>query len=294
MKTEKNILIAFLLNLLFSIIEFFGGLFTGSISILSDSFHDTIDAISIGISYVLEKKSKKKPNDNYTYGYIRFSVIGSVITTVLLLGGSIVVIYESFKRLFNPVIINHNGMIIIAIFGVFINTIATYFTSRGKSLNQKSVNLHMLEDVLGWIVVLIGSILIKFTNINILDSILSILVAFFIFYHALKNMKEILDLFLEKTPADININELKIHLINIDGVVDIHHLHVRSIDGYNNFITLHVVVDKYSSDIKRNIKEELKEHGISHSTIELELKDEQCNEKECKIELNEVHDHHHH
>ena len=294
MKTEKNILIAFLLNLSFSVFELFGGLFTGSIAILSDSVHDIGDAMSIGLSYVLEKKSKKKPDNIYTYGYIRYSVIGSIITSTILLTGSIFVIYEAVKRLINPQEINYNGMIIISIIGVLVNTLAALATKEGNSLNQKSVNLHMLEDVLGWVVVLIGSILIKFTNITYIDAILSIGVALFILRHAARNIKEVLDLFLEKTPENIDIEELKHHLKEINGIIDIHHIHIRSIDGYNNFMTLHAVVKKYDSEIKKQIKEELEEHGICHSTIELELENEECKNKTCKLEHHEHHHHHHH
>lgn len=295
MKTEKNILVAFILNITFSIFELFGGIFTGSIAILSDSLHDIGDALSIGIAYLFEKKSKKKPDYKYTYGYVRYSVMGSIITTIILLVGSVFVIYESIKRLINPTPINYDGMILFAIFGVLVNTLAAYYTREGDSLNQKSVNLHMLEDVLGWIVVLIGSILMKFTNISYIDPILSIAVATFIFISAFKNIKLIVELFLEKTPQNVNIDEIKEHLLKIDGVDDVHHIHVRSIDGYNNFATLHVVVDEYNYQLKNKIKEELKEHNIGHSTIEMELKNEKCDEENCEIDMeNSEHHHHHH
>lgn len=293
MKTEKNILVAFLLNISFSIIELFGGLLTGSIAILSDSVHDLGDALSIGISYFLEKKSKKERNKTYTYGYIKYSVMGSIITTTILLVGSVFVIYESIKRLINPVNINYDGMLILSIFGVIVNFFAAYFTKEGDSLNQKAVNLHMLEDVLGWIVVLIGSILMKFTDIKIIDSILSLIVAVFILYNAFMNLKKVLDIFLEKTPSNINIDELKQHILSIKGVKDIHHIHIRSIDGYNSVGTFHITVEKYSEKIKDEIKEELEEHGIGHSTIEIELENEKCHDKDCEIKPNKVHHHHH-
>lgn len=295
MKTEKNILIAFVLNVTFSSFELVGGLFTGSIAILSDSLHDIGDALSIGISYFLEKKSKKEADEKHTYGYIRYSVLGSIITTVILLVGSTFVIFESISRLFHPVEVNYNGMIIFAIFGVIVNTLATYVTREGDSLNQKSVNLHMLEDVLGWIVVLIGSILMRFTNITYIDSILSIGVSLFIFVSAFSNMKSIVDLFLEKAPSNVDIDHVKKHILEIKGVEGVHHIHVRSIDGVNNFATLHVVVNKYSHEIKETIKEELVEHNIAHSTVELELVGEDCSDKKCHIESHvEGHHHHHH
>ena len=294
MKTEKNILIAFILNLSFAVFELLGGFFTGSIAILSDAVHDVGDALSIGISYFLERKSRKKPDKNHTYGYIRYSVIGSVITTVILLVGSSFVFIESIKRLSNPVEINYNGMILIALFGVVINFLASYATRDGDSLNQKAVNLHMLEDVLGWVVVLLGSILMRFTNISVIDPILSIGVAIFIFIHALKNLKEIVDVFLEITPKGIDIDEIKKHIKKIPGVIDVHHIHIRSIDGYNNFATLHVVVDKYNEKVKKEVRSELQEHGVGHSTIELELENEDCHETYCDLEAIKVERHHHH
>lgn len=296
MKTQKNILIAFILNLVFSIFELLGGIFTNSVAIISDSIHDLGDAISIGISYFLEKKSNNKPDNKYTYGYARYSILGALITTTILTIGSITVIYGAIGRILNPVQINYDGMIIFAIFGVIINFCAAYMTREGDSINQKSVNLHMLEDVLGWIVVLIGSILMKFTDINLIDSLMSIGVAIFILFHSLKNFKEILDLFLIKLPKNINIDEIKTHLNKFEGIKDIHHMHVWSIDGTHNYATMHIKTEL--SDVKKlkdSIKEELKEHGISHTTIEIEGIDEICNEKNCEISTDEnSHLHHHH
>ena len=292
MKSEKNILIAFILNISFSAFELFGGLLTNSVAILSDSLHDLGDAISIGISYFMERKSKKKADNKYTYGYIRYSVLGGVITTTILLVGSILVIISAIRRLIKPVEINYSGMIIIAIIGVVLNFIAAYVTKDGESINQKSVNLHMLEDVLGWIVVLIGAIIMNFTDVKIIDPIMSIGVAIFILYNSLKNLKKVLDLFLVKTPNDIDIEELKNHLLEIKDVEDIHHIHVWSIDGYNNYATMHIVSKaKNISKVKKDIREELEEHNICHSILETE--EEICDDKECHIKLRE-HSHHHH
>lgn len=294
MKTDKNILIAFILNICFSIFEFIGGIVTNSVAIISDAVHDFGDATSIGLSYFLEKKSKRKPDNKFTYGYIRYSIIGAFITTTILIVSSIFVIYSSFDRLLNPVLINYNGMIIFALFGIITNFIATYFTKGGSSLNQKSVNLHMLEDTLGWIIVFIGSIIMKFTNALFIDSILSIGLSLFIFINATKNFKVIIDLFLEKTPNTISIDELKKHLLKIKGIKDIHHIHVWSIDGNNNYATMHIVVNsKEHKIIKDNVREELKKHQICHVTIEIEDKDEECSSVNCKVD-SKLTTHHHH
>ena len=294
MKTQKNILIAFILNLSFSIFEFFGGIFTKSVAILSDSIHDLGDALSIGISYFLERKSKKKADKKYTYGYIRYSVLGGVITTTILLIGSILVIINAIQRFINPVEINYNGMMIFAVVGVVLNFLAAYVTREGDSINQKSVNLHMLEDVLGWVVVLIGAIIMNFTDIKIIDPIMSIGVALFILINALKNLKRVLDLFLEETPDNVDIDELKEHLLKIKDVEDIHHIHVWSIDGFNNYATMHIVTKSEDvKNVKKEIREELAEHNICHAILETE--DEVCDDVECNIEFhNEGHHHHHH
>ena len=295
MKTEKNILIAFLLNLAFSLFELFGGFFTNSVAIISDAIHDFGDSISIGISYFLEKKSKKKPDNRYTYGYTRYSILGAVITNTILITGSSLVIVNAIERIIKPIEINYNGMIILAVFGASINFLAAYFTKDGDSLNQKAVNLHMLEDVLGWIVVLIGAIAMKFTNINVIDSILSIGVAIFILIHALKSFKKILDLFLTKAPNDVNIEHLKEHLLKIDDVIDVHHIHIWSMDGFNNYATMHLVTKTEDiKKLKQEVREELEEHGINHVTIELEDGTYDCDEKECEVKTNNKHSHHHH
>ncbi|MBO5715935.1 MAG: cation transporter, partial [Clostridia bacterium] len=293
MKTERNILIAFVLNLAFSIFEFIGGAITGSVAIVSDAVHDIGDAMSIGASYFLEKKSKKQPDDTYTYGYARYSVMGGVITTFILLFGSVAVIYNAVLRIINPVEINYDGMIIFAIVGAVVNLAAAYFTREGDSINQKAVNLHMLEDVLGWVVVLVGAIVMRFTDIKIIDPIMSIGVAIFIFINAIRNLKEVINLFLEKLPAHLRINEIKEHICEIEGVASIHHIHIWSMDGQSNYATMHVVCTGEQQEIKRKIREELKEHGISHVTLELENEGEECGEENCHVEHSHSGGHHH-
>lgn len=294
MKTEKKILIAFFLNLTFSIFEFFGGLFTGSVAIISDSVHDIGDAASIGVSYFLEKKSRRQPDERFTYGYVRYSVLGGVVTTLILIIGSILVAYNAIKRIVDPSEINYNGMIVFAIVGVCVNFCAALFTRDGDSLNQKAVNLHMIEDILGWLVVLIGAIIMRFTDFSIIDPLMSLGVALFIFINAIKNLKEAVDLFLEKTPANVNISKIKEHLCEIDGVIDIHHLHIWSIDGQNNYATMHVVTVGDTHKIKQTVREELAEHGIGHVTLELEAEGEDCYEYQCHIKSKSLSGHHHH
>ena len=294
MKTKSKIFVAFLLNLFFSVFEFIGGVITGSVAITSDAVHDFGDALSIGSSLFLENVSDKKPNKKYTFGYLRFSVLGGLITTVILLISSGFVIYNAILRIISPATINYDGMIIFAIVGLVVNLVATYFTHGGHSINQKAVNLHMLEDVLGWAVVLIGAIVMRFTNFYIIDPILSILVALFIIYNSINNLLQITNIFVVKAPKEIDVEKLAEHIKHIDGVVDVHHIHVWTLDGQINCATMHIVSNEYDSKIKHLVKEELEEHGILHTTIEMETINEHCHEKDCTIKRSEEHCHCHH
>lgn len=286
-KSHKNMKIAFLLNLLFSIIELLGGFFTNSISIISDSVHDLGDAISIGIAAILEKKSHKEPDKKYTFGYLRYSLLGALLTSVILLVGSIVVIYNAIPRLINPTIVNYNGMLILAIIGIIINGFATLKTSHSHNLNEKSVSLHMLEDVLGWAVVLVGSFIIKLTGWYIIDPILSLLMTIFILLHIYKNIIEIFNIFLEKIPENIDLDNLKEELGKIENVEDIHHIHIWTMDNSHNYVTLHArinkdVENKDMEEVKNRIRAELKKYDLEHSTIEIEY--EKCENEECRLE----------
>lgn len=294
MKTEKNILIAFLLNLSFSLFEFAGGSLTGSVSIVSDAVHDLGDAISIGTSFFLEKKSKQQPDEIYTYGYARYSVLGGALTALFLLIGSVIVIYNAVNRIIKPTEINYDGMILFAIIGVCVNFCAALITRKGGSLNQKAVNLHMLEDVLGWAVVLVGAIVMRFTNLSILDPILSVIVALFILINAIRHLNEAIEIFLGKAPSCIDVKEVKQHLSELTGVIDVHHIHLWSMDGQTNCATMHIVTNADHVQIKEAVRNELKNFGIAHVTLELEAEGELCPTADCHMEHNHNIGHHHH
>ncbi|MBO2517861.1 MAG: cation transporter [Clostridiales bacterium] len=294
MKTQKNILIAFILNLSFSIFEYIGGLLTGSVAIISDSVHDLGDAFSIGVSWFLEKKSKKAPDEKYTYGYARFSVMGGLITVMILIAGSVLVIAGAVRRIITPAPINYDGMIIMAVIGVVLNFAAAWFTREGDSINQKAVNLHMLEDVLGWIVVLAGAVLMKFTDISVIDPVMSIAVAVFILFGSVRELLRVVDLFLVKIPEGVSVDEIKAHVKEIEGVADVHHIHVWSMDGNNKYATMHIVTDEDAEAVKRAVREELGEHGISHVTLEIEGSGENCGEEHCEVTESAGAGHHHH
>lgn len=294
MKSEKGILIVFLLNLIFSIFELVGGLVTGSVAIISDCVHDIGDALGIGISYFFEKKSKRQPDEKYTYGYLRYSLLGSFVITALLITGSAAVIINSVKRLFNPVEINYDGMLIFAFAGVCVNLLAFFFVHGGHSLNTRAVRLHMLEDVLGWVVVLVGAVFMKFTDLSFVDPLMSIGVSAFIFTSAVKSLKQVLCIFLERVPKGLCVEHIKDSLCAIEGVRDVHHFHLRSLDGRINHASVHIVTDGNTAAIKEKVRNCLGEYGISHSVIETESVGEVCNSKKCLINTKRKTDCHHH
>jgi len=268
MKSEKKILVAFILNLAFSLFEFFGGIISGSIAILSDSLHDAFDAMSIFVAYLCEKKSKRKSDSVYTFGYSRYCVIGSIITSFFLLSGSLIMIYNALCRIISPVKIDHEKMLLFAVIGVIVNFCSVYFTHGGASLNQKAVSLHMLEDMLGWFIVLIGAVFIKFTKLDIIDPVMSFGVSVFILINAFKILKDATDIILEKAPKGIDVERIKKEINEVQGVTEVRCLHVWSLDGQKSCAAIHVLTSDNTDKIKQKVYNILKSLGITFIIIE--------------------------
>ena len=300
MKSEKRMLISFILNFIFTIFEFIGGLLTNSIALLSDSVHDLGDSISMAVAIYLEKKSKQARDYKYTFGYYRFSLLGGLLTSVILIVGSTIIVVETVKRLINPEAIDAELMIYFAIVGVIVNGLAALNASKGKTTNERVISLHLLEDVFGWLALLIGAIVMNFFEIQILDALLSLLFSLFILYHVIRNLKSILEVFLEKAPKNISITELTDKLLKINNVRDIHHIHLWTIEGNIPIITFHArlshkVSAEETAQIMAELKHELKSMGILHSTIQIEFFDNQCDDLDCQeIETEKISTNHHH
>ena len=277
----KNIKLAFFLNLGFAILEIFGGLWTNSLAIISDAVHDLGDSLSLGLAWYLEKASDKKSDLIFSYGYRRLSLLAALINTLILLAGSLYVISEAIPRLINPEPINAKGMILFAILGIAINTLAILKVFNKNSFNARIVALHLLEDVFGWVAVLIVSIALIFTDFYILDPILSILIATYILYNALAKLKKTTALFLQAVPENIDIQKLEKSILSLAKVDSIHHTHVWSLDGEHHVLTTHVVVinDTTREDIK-SIKNTIQTLGqninLEHITVEIEYDNEHC------------------
>jgi len=277
----KNIATAFLLNFFFCIIEFVGGMLTNSIAILSDALHDLGDSLSLGLAWYFQKISRRKPDSKYTYGYKRFTILSALINSVVLLTGSAFVLYESIKRIFEPADTSAQGMFFLAILGVIVNGAAILRLRKGNSLNEKVVSLHMLEDVLGWIAVLIGSVIMIFVDVPVLDPILSIGISFYILYNVYHNMRSALRVILQAKPADIDEEEIRQGLMQLPKVKNLHDLHIWTMDSEYIVLSVHLVVeDNIKKDEQQTLRaaahEFLKTHRIQHSTIEIETDMEDC------------------
>ncbi|MEP0007360.1 MAG: cation diffusion facilitator family transporter [Balneola sp.] len=276
---EGNIKIAFFLNLGFTILEFFGGLYVNSVAIISDALHDLGDSISLGLSWYLDHKSKKGANRKFTFGYTRFSLLGALINSLVLIAGSIFVINEAVARIITPEHTDAQGMLIFAIIGVIVNGYAAWKVSHGKTLNEKVISWHLLEDVLGWAAVLIVSIVLIFKDIHYLDPTLSILITAYVLWNVIKRLKETLYVFLQGSPDDVSVEELESKFLEKDFVDETKHLHLWSLDGESHVFTAHLIlqgVSEYSEivEVKKEIRKILKPYNFSHSTIEVELDSE--------------------
>ncbi len=272
----KNLRVAFFLNLSFTIIELIGGVLTNSIAILSDAIHDLGDTLAIGAAYYFEKLSDKKRDKQFSYGYRRLSTLAALLNVVILTAGSVVIITQTIPRLMEPEEVHGMGMIGFAILGVIMNGLAVLkLRSNSKSLNQRTVMLHLLEDVLGWLAVLVASIIIYFTHWYILDPILSMCIAAYILFNALKNLKSIMNIFLQAIPSDVDIESIQSAAKKIEGVADVNDLHIWSLDGEFNIASMHVFyTSEFSLEkselLKSEIRKLFREKGIEHVTLELE------------------------
>ena len=278
----KNLKIAFFINVAFTCIELIGGIFTNSIAIVSDALHDLGDSFSLGLAWFLEKKALNKESTNkFSFGYVRFRLLGALVNALVLIGGSVYIIIEAIGRFQNPEPVKSQWMMIIAIIGVAANGYAAWRTKGAKSLNEKVISWHLLEDVLGWIAVLIVSIILQFKNWYFLDPVLSVGVTLFILYGVGRRLWDTLYLLLQGVPADLDSEKIKDKMLAVNYVESIHHTHVWSLDGEQHVLTTHLVLKNISDykeiDKARNAAiDAIKEFNFSHYTIQIELDNKTC------------------
>ncbi|PCJ82257.1 MAG: cation transporter [Bacteroidetes bacterium] len=274
--STKNIRVAFFLNLTFTIFEFIGGYYTNSVAIMADAVHDLGDSIALGLSWNLDKKSKQQRDNKFTFGYKRFSLLGALINGLVLVIGSAFILIKTIPRLIYPEHADAEGMLWFAIVGILVNGFSVIKLSSGKTLNEKMVRWHLIEDVIGWVAVFIVSIVLMFYDVPILDPLLSLGIISYVLYNVIKNLKETFLVFLQGVPSDIDYMAIESAIINLKEVKSVHRVHVWSLDGASTVMTIHVVINdvKTSNEMifaKRKVREVLNDYSIEHSTIEIEL-----------------------
>ena len=273
--SRKNIFLAMMLNLGFSVVEFFGGIYAGSVAVVADAVHDFGDGLALFMAWIMEGVADRGRDYRFSYGYRRVSLLSALITSGFLVATSIFVIVQAVPRLFNPVQPKTGWMLLIAIGGIAINATAAWRLRVGSTLNEKVLSWHMVEDLLGWVVVAISSIVMMYVDMPIIDPILSLFFVGFILFNVLKNLRSTLVLFLQGVPEHLRIDALKSSIEAISGVAGVHDLHLWSLDGSHHILTMHLVVDAADLVAVEAIKTQVK--AIVHSagdhilpTIEVE------------------------
>jgi len=285
-KAVANLKMAFWLNAVFALIEIAGGIFTNSIAILSDAFHDLGDSVALGLAWYFQRISTKKRDDVYTYGYKRYSLLGASLSAVILLIGSVIIISKAIPRLITPEPVHIQGMMYLAIVGIIINGLAMFRLKGGHSQNEKVISIHLLEDVLGWVAVLVASIVMRFYDIPILDPLLSLIITAFILFRVFGNMRQTFRIFMQATPSEEQVDHFRSHLATINGIIDLHDMHFWTMDGTYNVASLHVSVSPELSFsetemIKLEVRTFLKNEGFEHTTIEIEPDGKLCELHDC-------------
>ena len=276
-----DIRVAFFLNLGFTIVEIIGGLWTNSAAIVADALHDLGDSLSLGLAWFLERYSNKGRDATFSYGYRRFSLLGALVNAIVLVTGSVFVLATAMPRILHPEPVNAAGMLGFAVAGIVVNGLAVLRVKKGKSLNAQVVTWHLLEDVLGWVAVLVVSIVMLFVDWYILDPTLSILITVYVLYNVVRNLRKTLVLFLQGVPSTIDMKQVEQRLQAIEGILSTHHTHLWSLDGEHNVLTTHVVVESQATKetmlrVKSAVLAIGEELQCEHTTVEMEYEDEDC------------------
>ena len=272
MKAKYTVWLAFFLNLSYAIVEFIAGGIFGSSAVLADSVHDLGDAIAIGISAFLETISNREEDRQYTLGYKRFSLLGALVTAVILITGSILVILENIAKIFHPQSVNDEGIFWLGIIAITINVLASLVIRKGQTKNESILSLHFLEDTLGWVTVILMAIVLRFTDWYILDPLLSLVISFFILSKALPRFWSTLKIFLDAVPEGVDIQKIKTDLAELDHVASINQLNLWTMDGLEKNAIVHVCLKEmeHMETCKESIRIFLKDCGFQNITIEVD------------------------
>ena len=300
MKTKHTVWLAFFLNLSYAIVEFIAGGIFGSSAVLADSIHDLGDAIAIGISAFLETISNREEDSHYTLGYKRFSLLGALVTAVILMTGSVLVILGNITKLFHPQAVNDEGILWLGIIAISVNVIASLVVRKGKTKNESILSLHFLEDTLGWVAVILMAIVLRFTDWYILDPLLSLVISIFILSKAIPRFWSTLKIFLDAVPEGVDIKQVKSDLEQLDHVTSINQLNLWTMDGLEKNAIVHVCLKEIEQMelCKESIRSKLKDCGFQNITIEIDAdlashQTHKRNMEELEAVQNHGHEHHH-
>lgn len=284
----KDLWIAFILNLVFTIVEFVGGFFSNSMAIMTDAVHDLGDTLAIGSALFFEKYSTRGRDAGYSYGYRRYSPLAAFVNGIILISGSFIMLTQSVPALFHPEEVKPDIMLGMAIAGMLFNGLAVLKLKHGHnhdhgegghSHNRNTVMLHLMEDLLGWIAVLIGSIVIRFTGWHILDPILSIGIALYILYNAVRGLRATGKILLQAVPDVDKIERLETKIKNLPGVVNVHDLHIWTLDGNYDVLTVHIKPKADSTlperkRIQQEAEKLIRGEKVKHYTIQMDWEDD--------------------
>ena len=296
MKAKYTVWIAFFLNLSYAIVEFIAGGIFGSSAVLADSVHDLGDAIAIGLSAFLETISNREEDSRYTLGYKRFSLLGALVTAVILMTGSVLVILENLTKLFHPKPVNDEGILWLGIIAVSINLLASLVVRKGKTKNESILSLHFLEDTLGWIAVILMAIILRFTDWYILDPLLSLVISFFILSKAIPRFWSTLKIFLDAVPEGVETGDLEKDLGALINVKSVNQLSIWSMDGLENNAIIHLCLEDWDQmmETKNQVRQLLEERGVQNITIEVDTSQSNHAQHKRKVTaLEQPHGHQH-
>ena len=300
MKTKHTVWLAFFLNLSYAIVEFIAGGVFGSSAVLADSVHDMGDAIAIGVSAFLETISNREEDSHYTLGYKRFSLLGAMVTAVILMTGSVLVILGNITKLFHPQPVNDEGILWLGIIAVSINVLASLVVRKGKTKNESILSLHFLEDTLGWVAVILMAIVLRFTDWYILDPLLSLVISIFILSKTIPRFWSTLKIFLDAVPEGVDIKQVKSDLEQLDHVASLNQLNLWTMDGLEKNAIVHVCLKEIEQMelCKESIRSKLKDCGFQNITIEIDAdlashQTHKRNMEELEAVQNHGHEHHH-
>ena len=278
-QSRKTLITSILLTSFFALIELFGGIFSGSLALISDSFHMFSDVVALLFSMIAVFYSAKKPNKKFTYGYLRIEIIAAFLNGFALMIISIGIIIEAVNRLFNPERIDFFTMFTIAVIGLLINLVLMFVLMRSlkaeSNLNIKSALWHFLGDTLNSVGVIIAAIILKLTNLVIFDTIISVIISIVIFSGGLKIAKEAFFILMEAVPNNLDISEIYNKILTIDKIKDIHEFHLWNISEDNISISFHILLTEYNGVNDYEIVNEVvkllkKEYKIEHVTVQIE------------------------